>query len=197
MFASIMTVGCILMHNLPYFLLYKEGIVGSTLYDPITSNFSPIDFNPYIFYVTMICIVVGMVTSIFTPRGLIVMTSSLAFVNIVRVTVLYFINLNAPADIIPLYDPFLECTFYKDVLITKDLFFSGHTSNIVLFAFLTKVKWMKGFFVTAALSVAVMLVLQHVHYTIDVVAAPFFAYGAYRLMDRLVNVIDKRYFAKH
>jgi len=95
-------------------------------------------------------------------------------------------------DTIPLYDPFLEKTFYEDVLITKDLFFSGHTSNIIVFAFLSRVTWFRNFFFVTAFIVASMLVMQHVHYTIDVVAAPFFAYVVYRIFERLLDEVAKK-----
>lgn len=184
--------GYFIITGLPQFLMHKQGIEGSVLWDPITSNFSPINFNPYIFYITIIVITIGQISSLLTPRRLLQMMYTFGFLNLVRMICLYFINLEPPLDTIPLYDPFLEKTFYEDVLITKDLFFSGHTSNIIVFAFLSRVTWFRNFFFVTAFIVASMLVMQHVHYTIDVVAAPFFAYVVYRIFERLLDEVAKK-----
>lgn len=192
LFFFIAAVGYGLYIGLPKFLMYKQGLPGSLIFDPITSNFDPFDFNPYIFYITTIVIFIGKLISLYTPRRILQMLFSLVFLNLVRIVCLYFINLEAPIDIIPLYDPFLEMTFYKDVLITKDLFFSGHTSNIIIFGFLSRKKWVRNCFFTTTFVVASMLVLQHVHYTIDVLAAPFVAYFIYLIFDWVFNILADR-----
>jgi hypothetical protein len=41
---------------------------------------------------------------------------------------------------------------------------------------------MRVAYACATVLVGLCVVLQHVHYTVDVVAAPFFAYGAYSIV---------------
>lgn len=190
--ASVLVVGSMLSCYLGKFLLYKETVIGSLMWDPITSNFAPIDLNPYIFYLTVSSVALGYATSIWSPRSLLKLLYAFAIVNFFRVVVLYLVNLEPPQDIIALYDPLLECTFYEGVVITKDLFFSGHTSNIIIFAFLTQAKSMKWVFVMLASVVGVMLVLQHVHYCIDIIAAPAFAYLAYRIADYFMDFLCQK-----
>ncbi|MCX6209264.1 MAG: phosphatase PAP2-related protein [Bacteroidetes bacterium] len=90
------------------------------------------------------------------------------------------VKFNPPKNLIALIDPITN-TFYGGKFITKDLFYSGHTATIFLMYLVIDTKWLKNFFLVATLCVGVMVLVQHVHYTIDVIAAPFFTYLAYRL----------------
>lgn len=81
--------------------------------------------------------------------------------------------LTAPADaIFDTFDP-----------IENDLFFSGHTAFMFLSFLLVRrssrpLSWL---FLASTFLEAACVLLMHMHYTIDVYAAPFFAYGAYRI----------------
>lgn len=69
----------------------------------------------------------------------------------------------------------------------KDLFFSGHTANIVLVGLLVDNLWLKRIMMIIAGFVGTFLIIQHVHYSIDVLAAPFFAVLAYKTSVFIVN----------
>ncbi|MES2849472.1 MAG: phosphatase PAP2-related protein [Bacteroidota bacterium] len=69
-------------------------------------------------------------------------------------------------------DPLTSITYGgKDVFMTKDLFFSGHTSNMLMLAMCLEKKSDKWWGYIAAVSVGILVLLQHAHYTIDVLAA--------------------------
>jgi len=103
---------------------------------------------------------------------------------------MFVFPLEPPLEIIPLRDPFLECTFYGDQVLLKDLFFSGHTSNLLLLALIIPYRKLRIVMGVCTVLVGVMLILQHVHYTIDVIAAPFFVMIAYYGADK----ISKKYY---
>lgn len=88
------------------------------------------------------------------------------------------VPLEPPVDIIPLQDDFLSGTFYDGRVLLKDLFFSGHTASIAVLAFLIQDKKWSRMILTMSIIVGSMLIMQHVHYTIDVVCAYMFAYLA-------------------
>jgi membrane-associated phospholipid phosphatase len=46
---------------------------------------------------------------------------------------------------------------------------------------------LKAFFLIAAIVVGVSVLLQHVHYTIDVFVAPFFAYCSFYIVKKIKN----------
>lgn len=106
---------------------------------------------------------------------------------------MYLVPLDPPIGIIPLRDPFVEGFFYDDKVLVKDLFFSGHTSNMVLLTLFMDIKWLKNILILASIIVGYLLLVQHVHYAIDVFAAPFFAYLAYRLSTKWSKYLVQRF----
>jgi membrane-associated phospholipid phosphatase len=103
---------------------------------------------------------------------------------IFRMIAMYLLPLDPPPAMIPLQDPMVEF-FGTGKLLTRDLFFSGHTSTLFLLFLVTPRGILKSLFLGCTILVAVAVLVQHVHYTIDVFAAPFFAYAAVKLADRI------------
>ena len=69
---------------------------------------------------------------------------------------------------------------------TKDLFFSGHTSTVVLLFLCLPGKVDKGLALISIVVVGSLLLVQHVHYTLDVLGAIFFTWLSYRIVRRTV-----------
>ncbi len=109
------------------------------------------------------------------------------FLMISRMITIYLVPLNPPQNLIPLLDPLINKTFYEGVFITKDLFYSGHTASILLMSFCLKNKLHKKLTLFAAICIGIMVLLQHIHYTIDVIAVPFFTYLVYYLSKKFVE----------
>ncbi len=109
------------------------------------------------------------------------------FLMISRMITIYLVPLNPPQNLVPLLDPLINKTFYDGVFITKDLFYSGHTASVLLMSFCLKGKTHKKLTLSAAICIGLMVLLQHIHYTIDVIAVPFFTYGVYYLSKKFVE----------
>ncbi|MEZ0486348.1 phosphatase PAP2-related protein [Fibrella aquatica] len=102
------------------------------------------------------------------------------FLFISRVISIGLTPLDPPPGLIELHDP-LSNYFYGAKFITKDLFFSGHTASIFLMA-LCLVRPLDRWLVFLGTAiVAIGVLIQRVHYTADVVAAPAFTYAVYWL----------------
>jgi hypothetical protein len=82
-----------------------------------------------------------------------------------------------------LEDPLVQLFGTGEVL-TRDLFFSGHTSTSFLLVLLAPGRATRAFFLACSVAVAGCVLWQHVHYTVDVLAAPPFAFAAYALASR-------------
>lgn len=111
------------------------------------------------------------------------MAFSYSFLLIFRALTLSVIPLKEPEVIIFLKDPFLNTFIYQGT-IDSDLFFSGHTGLICLIFFLThKGKW---FFAIIAVVLGILLMIQRVHYSIDILAALPFAYLSVKMTDFMI-----------
>ena len=87
--------------------------------------------------------------------------------------------LNPPAGVVDLHDPLAEMFIYgENIAITKDLFFSGHTATMVFVCFFLPTAEERRIAVAFSFVLASLLLLQHVHYSLDIVAAPLFTLAA-------------------
>ena len=167
------------------FLSYIESRSGFTINDGILNRVSPRNFSLSIFLLIYSVIILAMVNLISNPFLLLRGLQAYGLLLLMRIACLYLIPLEPEKFIIPLDDPILGYFFYKGVFVTKDLFFSGHISTMSLLFFVIPSRFLKYFFLTATLLVASFIIIQHVHYTIDVIAAPLFSWISYKLAGRL------------
>lgn len=91
--------------------------------------------------------------------------------------------LNPPLDLVPMPDPFTALVFHTAAseTITKDLFFSGHTATVAILALAVRGRVLRPALMVVAVLIGVLVLVQRVHYSYDVLAAPFFAWFAYWL----------------
>ncbi len=164
-----------------HFINTIEARNGVQLNDPILKLFNPVDLSDFIFGIIYLSIVIGIISLLNEPAKLIFALQVYAVMVIIRIATLYLVSLNAPENMIPLVDPIVQ-NIGTGQLLTKDLFFSGHTATMFLLFLVINNKKLKVIFLSCFLIIAVALLIQHVHYTIDVVAAPFFTYVAYRII---------------
>lgn len=165
-------------------LAYIETRQGHTFYDPILNFIKPRDVSDFIFFVTYSAAVVGLIYAATSPYKFLHLIQMYSSLTLLRVVTLFFIPLEPPMAIIPLKDGFLDNTFYAGSEHLKDLFFSGHAATLFLFYFFTANKVLKYTFLVAAIAVSAGVMVQHVHYSYDVIAAPIFAYIAYRVITK-------------
>ncbi len=99
-----------------------------------------------------------------------------------RMLAIWLVPLSPPLDLVPMPDPFTAAFFQAgDAAITKDLFFSGHTATVAILALAVRGRWLRPLLGMTALLIGLLVLVQRVHYTYDVLAAPFFAGFAYWL----------------
>ena len=157
---------------------FREGVV---LCDPIQKFFTPVDFSLPIFVLTYACAISFIVYIIPRPRHFYFALRAFLVVFLFRFAAIYLIALSPPQTMIPLNDPVIDWIVGNNHEIYNDLFFSGHVADVCIFIFCCRSNWLRGFLLVSVFFVAVMLVWQQVHYTADVLGAPFFAYVSYVL----------------
>ena len=172
------------LRSLAMFLNWVEDRPGVVLADPVLRLFQPHDVT----WLTFSIIYVGLFAGIFLllryPRSLLLAVQTYICMVIARIGAMYLIPLDPPAGAIPLQDPFVQI-LGTGQLLTKDLFFSGHTSTLFLIGLSMPKKGLRVAYYVAAAAVAFCVLFQHDHYSVDVIAAPFFTYTAYRIAVRL------------
>lgn len=168
--------------SLANFLKYVEKRKGVVLPDPLLSLFEPIDLTSLTFGLIYISLLLAIFVLMRNPDKLVLAIQSYIIMVVFRIVAMFLLPLNPPAEIILLNDPLVEF-FGTGELLTKDLFFSGHTATLFLLFLVTDKKFIKIVFLICTIAVAVSVILQHVHYTIDVFAAFFFSYTSFKLAE--------------
>lgn len=104
----------------------------------------------------------------------------LSCIILLRALTINLTHLGMPDGIVPVHS---AMTF------GGDLFFSGHVANIFILGLVFwNIKILRYFFMSMSVIFGISAVLGHYHYSIDVISAPFFAYGVF--------VICKKIFKK-
>jgi len=161
---------------------YMESQPGAVLNDPILALLPPTDLTwplTFLIYSNLFLLLWGNWKH---PRDLLISIQAYSLMILARTVTLFTFPLEAPEGIIPLVDPLVQWKSEYSMVHTKDLFFSGHTATVFL-CFLTTVNSkLRIWFLIATFLVGFFVLLQHVHYTIDVVAAPFASYMCYKMV---------------
>jgi len=180
LFVIIVVFAFILTSFFSQFMVWNENRPGAVIQDPILKVLRPINLSSITMSFTILPIFCGMILIFKKPVSTVYFFFTVIFICLMRTLTIFLVPLEPPLGIIPLSDPVIEKLFYNDQVILKDLFFSGHTANLVVIGLLSEWKSYKYFIFVCAFIVGCLLMKQHVHYTMDVIAAPFFAFLAYK-----------------
>lgn len=161
---------------------WVESRSGATLEDPLLQMLPATDLSWPIFGVIYGALIAALVLLGRRPDELLHLLRAYGLLVLVRIAAMWATPLDPPAGMILLVDPLAGVG--PGGALTRDLFFSGHTATMVLLALGMRRRSERILFGAGALILASMLLLQHVHYTIDVLAAPFFAAVCFRLTSR-------------
>jgi len=171
----------VLLRFFTRFLVHVEARPGAVLNDPLLAMFPPVDLNWLTFTLIYGALLIGIASLAGHPRQLLFALQTYIVMVTIRMIAMYLTPLDPPATMIPLRDPTVEY-IGTGVRLSKDLFFSGHTSTMLLLFLTAHHRVLRGIFLFCTIAVGCCVVLQHTHYAIDAFAAPFFAYAAYRIV---------------
>lgn len=176
------------------FMCWNETRPGFVFNDPILKMIPAKDFSLITMSLTNIPFVAGVFYILRRPKKAVYFFYATILICLLRTITLYLTPLDPPIGIIPLTDPVIEKLFYGGSVLLKDLFFSGHTANLVVIGLIVNHKIYSKIVFVCATIVGTLLMVQHVHYSIDVFAAPIFAIFAYKMSVKLGdNTLLKKY----
>lgn len=162
---------------LPHFFAMIEKRDGIVLHDWILSYLPARDFSVLVFIIIWSFSVLVLVRAIQQPQFLLSILFGMIGLLCLRMVTIYLVPLNPPVGLITMQDPLTSLTYGgRNLFITKDLFFSGHTSNLFLFYLCLQKRGDKLAALLGTLTIAILVLVQHVHYCIDVAGAFLFTY---------------------
>ncbi len=173
---------------LPFFFKGIEKIEGAQLNDYILARLPAMDMSVLTFVLIWSMSIFILIRCIQSPAVFLVFLLSIDLLFLSRILTITLFPLNPPQGLIPLSDPIANI-FYggPEMFITKDLFYSGHTSSMFLIALCIPQKRYKQAAIGISISVGMLVLIQHIHYTIDVLAAFVFTYLIYLLGKKLAE----------
>ena len=189
-FKKKLTVGiiliCIILASLPFFFHYIEKRDGYIINDYILNHLPARNVSIPIFTLIWTMVILFIVRSTKDPYLFLTYLYSFVLLCLCRMISISVVALNPPEGLIALVDP-ISNSFYGKSFITKDLFFSGHTASQWLFFLCFRRKVEKTAALICTIAVGFFVLVQHVHYLIDVLAAPIFGTICYWVAKKIVN----------
>ncbi|PRY54521.1 PAP2 superfamily protein [Arcticibacter pallidicorallinus] len=171
----------------PLFYQYIEKREGQ-VYDDILLQIIPsIDVSIPIFMITWGMALFTLSRVIKVPGIFLSLLYGIIVLNISRFISISLVPLDPPAGLIDIWDPITDM-FYGETYVTKDLFYSGHTATQFLFFLFLKKKSDKALALISTILMGLLVMVQHVHYTVDVVFAPPLTYLCYLVATRLSRI---------
>lgn len=154
--------------------------------DPLLPLWEPVDVSVATFLVLYGSLV--LVLRAIAHRPYVVLRGVAAYVVLVllRMLAMALVALEPPPLIIPLVDPVSQAFYPGAAPFLKDLFFSGHTATMVLLVLLAPPGPVRWWAVAGTVAVATLVLVQHVHWTVDVLAAMPAAWMAWALAGRML-----------
>ena len=164
----------------------RHSVGANSLHDILLDNLPAVNFDFMIVGGGIALWVLAWWLLVTKPRHLVFGMKAIALFVIARAFFFSLTHVGAYPLGIPLGPDNLGWGFYKLITFQGNFFFSGHTGFPILMAliFWDDTFW-RRFFLLAAIVFAACVLLAHVHYSIDVFAAPFIVYGVYKIAERI------------
>ena len=186
--AGFITIAAILS-AFPLFFQVIEKRHGILLHDWLLYQVPVHDVSIFIFLLIWASTLLLLIRFVQDPEILQRFLWSYIFLCLLRMITIGLFPLEPPEHLLPLADPIAN-SFYGTHFVTRDLFFSGHTATVFLMALNLKRPVDKGLVFIASLCIGILVLVQHVHYSIDVIAAPFLTTGVYWLGRRVAGKME-------
>ena len=153
------------------FFDFVEARQGVLLNDYLLNYLPSYNVSMIVFFFLYSGIFIGIYYHLIHPKAILIAFQTYILVTLLRLLTITIVPLEPPIGYIPLREPFVQLFTSNGRIISKDLFFSGHMSTILSLYFSLHRKFVRIFLFFCSCMVGTMILLQHVHYTIDVIVA--------------------------
>lgn len=166
---------------LPRFFAWLATRPGLIPPEPLLPRLPAMDVSVTLFIVLYGCITLGLVLLVHHPQRLLRALRAYVVLLLLRMATMAAWPLEVPPGYLALQDPVSTLFYPGQVPFGRDLFFSGHTATMYLLFLAVPGPGRRWLFAMATVVVGLAVLFQHVHWTVDVVAAPVFAWAAWRI----------------
>ena len=175
-----------LLPVVPGFYHFIQARPGQRLADPLLELLPVHDVSALTFALIYGAIAATLAYLLPRPQRLLQALWAYYFLQLLRMGTLWLLPLEPPTTLLILHDPVMDRIFEVTTQpIVRDLFFSGHTATMVLLTLAGRGRSWRWVLGLMSVAVGVLVLVQRVHYSYDVLAAPFFAWAAYWLARRV------------
>ena len=158
--------------------------------DIILDILPAIDLSSLFLYgFTLVIVVLFLYPLFFKVKDLHIAISQFSLLLLIRSFFITLTHLRVSPDAISVSVPHMQ-RFYQFLIFQNDMFFSGHVAVSFLGFLLFRKEKIGIFFFLATIVMALTVLFMHVHYSIDVFAALFIAYGSYKIGKWFFNKIN-------
>lgn len=171
---------------LPFFFNYIQQREGSQINDFLLNQITPRNVSNWVFSIIWSMAVLTLIRCIQQPGIFLIFLWGFILLSFSRMISIIAVPLNPPNNLLELIDP-ISNTFYGSKFVTKDLFYSGHTATQFLMFLCLKNKWDKLATLISTFLIGALVLVQHIHYTIDVLAAPILTYLVFILVKKIIT----------
>ena len=160
-----------------YSSIYATKVSSSHVTDIVLSNIKAQDLDGTFIYGTVILFFVALFVGLSKPNYLPFMMKSVAIFTIIRSVFVSLTHIGPFLSRIELNSAIFTDHVWSTIFTGNDLFFSGHTGLPFLLALMFwHNKKLRFLFLGFSLMFAIVVLLAHLHYSIDVLAAYFITY---------------------
>ena len=179
---SVFSIFPIKADNYFQWIQLREGIQWD---DPILNAIPSLNVSYPIFGIIYFSVIYLLLRLLKDPKKFLWFAWAFNLETAFRFATIYFVALNPPAGLVNLRDPIAELLIYgENLAITKDLFFSGHTATMVFVCYFLPTALERRIAFGLSLLLVSFLLIQHVHYSLDILAAPVFTLAAIWIVKR-------------
>lgn len=171
---------------LPFFFNYIQQREGRQINDFLLNQITPRNVSNWVFSIIWSMAVLTLIRCIQQPGIFLIFLWGFILLSFSRMISIIAVPLNPPNNLLELIDP-ISNTFYGSKFVTKDLFYSGHTATQFLMFLCLKNKWDKLATLISTFLIGALVLVQHIHYTIDVLAAPILTYLVFILVKKIIT----------
>ena len=176
----------VILSYFPSFFQYIENRKGAVLNDPVLHWIPTHDVYLFLFILVWSCAFLMLIAAVRSPSVFLTFLIAYTLLSLARMASIFLFPLEPPVGIVSLVDP-LTNHFYGVNFITRDLFFSGHVSTGFLMYLCQEKKISKYFTLISCCLISILVLVQHIHYSVDVLFAFPIAYLCY-ICAKIMNI---------